>query len=185
MKNVKLAARYAKALYEFSLEKDQLEKVYQDVLHIMGLLKLNQELNKVIECPIVSHSKKVKIFSEVFRNTISEISFGFLRLVVDKRREPELMLICAAFIKQYYRFHNIRIVLFITAQPVSDEIVQKLKDVMQERTGAQIEVKCMVDSRIIGGFIVKIDDFLYDASILRQMNTLKREFSHNIYRAGF
>lgn len=185
MKNVKLAGRYAKALYDFAIERGQLEEVYQDILRIMGLLKLNQELNVAMECPVIPHSKKVKIFTEIFKNKVSEVTFGFLRLLIDKKREPALMPICGEFINLYYAYHHIKVVQFITAQQPSDRIIAKLQKLVQERTGFNIEVQVVITPGIIGGFIVKIEDFVFDASIVRHINQLKREFSHNIYQAGF
>ncbi|MDR2979023.1 MAG: ATP synthase F1 subunit delta [Bacteroidales bacterium] len=185
MKNVRLAGRYAKALFDFAIEQNQIEQVYEDISLTMGLLKFNKELNITIECPVIPESKKVKIFTEIFEGKVSKVSFGFLRLVLDKKREPALLLICEEFIKLYYKLHNIKVVQFITAQQASEEIVANMKTLVEEKTGANVEVQTIITPGIIGGFIIKIGDFVYDASILRHVNKLKREFSHNIYQAGF
>lgn len=185
MKNVKLANRYAKALYDYSLERERIEEVYQDVLLIMGLLKVNRDLNAVMESPIIFSSKKAKIFIALFENLVTEETFGFLKLILEKRREPEILIILEEFVKFYYRYHNIKVVDFVTAQRISDEIVDKLRKILQEQTGAIIEVNAIISPEVIGGFMIKIDDFIYDATILRDINMLKREFSHNIYQAGF
>ena len=185
MKNVKLASRYAQALFDFAVEKNQLEQVYQDILLIMQTLKSNRELTLAIECPVVPYTKKVKVFTGIFEQAVSKVSFGFLKLVIAKKREPALLLICFEFIRLYNKYHNIKVLDFITAQEVREPVMEKLKALMHERTGAMIEVKSIITPQIIGGFIVRMDDFVFDASILKQINTLKREFSHNIYQAGF
>jgi ATP synthase, F1 delta subunit len=185
MKNVKLAARYAKALHDFSLEKGKQDQVYQDILLVKSVLKENRSLDIVIESPIIPHATKVKTFAGIFEQKIDSISFGFLRLVIDKKREPELLLICEEFIKLHYRYNNIKVVNFITAKEVNPLLLEKLKALMQEKTGSTIELQVTISPDIIGGFVLKIEDFVYDESIKKQINILKREFSHNIYQAGF
>lgn len=185
MKNIKLASRYAKALYDFAIEKNQLEEVYQDVLLIMDVLGANRELELTIECPIVQQSKKSKIFIGVFENKVSEVAFGFLKLIVSKKREPALRLVCAEFIELYYKFHNIKIVQLVVAQETSEEIVEKIRKIVQEQTNSTIRIQTTITPGIIGGFIIKMEDFVFDASIIRHINDLKREFSHNVYQPGF
>ena len=185
MKNVKLANRYANALYEFSLEKDSIEAVYQDTLFILNILKNSRELNSVMESPVIPNSKKSKVFVAIFEKYVSEITFRFLKLVLEKKREPALLLILEEFVKYYYRFHNIKIVDFTTAQPISEVVMEKVRLMIQEKTGAIVEMKPIFKPEVIGGFIIKVDDFVFDNTILNDIHTLKREFSHNIYRAGF
>jgi len=185
MKDVKLANRYAKALYEFSIEKNSLETVYQDVLFILNILKTNRELHSVMESPVIPKGKKSKVFAAIFEISVNEITFKFLKLVLEKKREPKLFIIMKEFVKYYYKFHNIKTVDFITAQPISEIVIEKIRLMIQEKTGATIEIKPIFNPEVIGGFIIKIDDFVFDDTILKDIHTLKREFSHNIYRAGF
>jgi F-type H+-transporting ATPase subunit delta len=185
MKNVKLAHRYAKALFDFAIEKKCLETVYQDILLVLSILKFSHELHIILESPIVHHSKKVAIFKDIFQNQVSEVSFGFLRLVVDKRREPALLLMGNELIKLYYVHHHIKIAELIVSQEVSNSIIEKMKQILQEQTQAFIQIHSIVKPELLGGFIIKMDDFVFDASILRQINQLKAEFSQNIYQAGF
>lgn len=185
MKNIKLANRYAKALYDFSIERGDLEQVYQDVLLIIGLLKVNRELNQALESPVIPHTKKSKIFKAIFENTLCPTTFGFIKLVLEKKREPALYTIAQEFVKLYYKFHNIKIADFVTAQPVEQSVQDKLVSLLEEKTGSRIILKSVIMPKLIGGFIIKIGDFIYDASILKEINMLKREFSYNIYQAGF
>ena len=185
MRNIKLAGRYARALFDFAVEKNQLEESYQDILLIMRYLKTDRELVSVFESPVIPHRKKVKIFTAIFEKMVSSSTFGFLKLILDKRREPALLTISEEFVKIYYRHHNIKIAHLSTAYPVDEQIIQKIKTILEEQTKATIEVVPAVVPDLVGGFVVQIEDFVYDASILKDINILKREFSQNVYKAGF
>ena len=185
MKNPKLSNRYAKALYEFSLENENLEVVYQDIVFIKNVFHDNRNLVVVIESPVIFPDKKIKIFSGVFEDKISKISFGFLKLLIMKKREPALLQICDEFVKFYYKHHNIKIAWITTAQELEEPLILKIKNILEEQANAAIEVHLKIDPAIVGGFIIKVDDFVIDASILSRINQLKREFSYNIYQPEY
>jgi len=49
----------------------------------------------------------------------------------------------------------------------------------KELTGKDVTIKNIVEESIIGGFILRIGDIQYNASIANKLNKLKREFILN------
>lgn len=185
MKNVRLAKRYAQSLFDFAIEQNQLEQVYTDILLVEQVLKSEIELVRVIESPVIPMSRKGKIFKEVFGEKTSKITTQFLGLVVMKKREPALLSFCGEFINLYQRFHDIKVVKFVTAKPVSETVCLNMQNLLQEKLNANIILQQEIDENLIGGFVFRVDDFVYDASIVKQLEMLKREFSYNSYQVGF
>ena len=54
-----------------------------------------------------------------------------------------------------------------------------------EQTQHTIEIKQIVNPDIIGGIMIKMGDYIFDASILAKINKLKNEFAHNIYQVNY
>lgn len=185
MKNPKLASRYAHALYEFSAETDNIENVYHDILHIQEVVTTNRELKTVLESPVIAQDKKQNITAEIFQNNICETTFKFFTLIIKKRRVPQLMMICNQFVKLYYKNHNIKEAHVTSAKPLSDKMIQYIKDYLEKDNPYTFIIYPFVDPNIIGGLVVKIDDFNFDASILAKISRLKAEFSQNVYATGF
>jgi len=185
MRNPKLASRYANALYDFSAEMDQVEMVYHDILYIQEAISVHKELKTVLESPIIKQDKKLKIIKEIFQKDITEIVLNFFTLIIKKRRTPELLMICSQFVKTYYKNHNIKEARITSSQPLSEEMVHYIKTYLEEGSPYTFILHLSVDPKIIGGLIVKIDDFYFDASIQAKINKLKAEFSQNVYAAGF
>ncbi|MDR2971521.1 MAG: ATP synthase F1 subunit delta [Bacteroidales bacterium] len=185
MQNPKLAYRYANALYEFSLEIDIVENVYNDILYIQKVEIENDELRKVLESPIIPQDKKQNIIREIFQKKLTRTVFNFFTLIVKKRREPELLMICRQFIKIYYKNHNIKEAYLTSAQPLSEKMVHHIKTYLEEELPYTFIIHLSVEPKIIGGIIVKIDDYFFDAGILNKINKLKAEFSQNKYAVGF
>ena len=185
MKSSKLSGRYAKALHLFALEENQEESVYQDILFVQSVFKENRELNVVIESPIIVADKKYRIFEELFNGKISEITAKFLRLIIKKRREPALMAIFENFIQCYYDHHHIKSATLTTATQLQPALLNEIKTMLEEQTKSTILLNELIDEKIIGGVMVKVDDFFFDASIIGKINKLKTEFSQNLYQTNF
>ena len=185
MKNPKLATRYAQAIYDFSTETGNVETVYHDILHIQEVVSAHKELKTILESPIIPQDKKQNAIREIFQNYLCETTYTFFSLIVKKRREPQLLLICTQFIKIYYKNHNIKEAYITTALPLSEKMVQYIKNYMEEDEPFTFIIYPSVDPKLIGGLVVKIDDFHFDASIQAKINKLKAEFSQNAYTPGF
>jgi F-type H+-transporting ATPase subunit delta len=185
MKNPKLSNRYAKALFDFAGEKNQIEEVFGDLQLFANTLKDNRELQMLLRNPVVPPNQKHQIFDSVFNGTLHETTYQFLDLLLKKRREPDLDTISEGFFKLYNQSHNIRTAHIITAQPLSDELKTKIVSLLTEQTHATIELKVSEDPTLIGGFVIQMDDFYLDDSILYKFNRLKQEFSQNSFQVQF
>ena len=56
---------------------------------------------------------------------------------------------------------------------------------LTEQTGATVVLTEAVDPDIIGGFVIKMDDYYLDSSILSKINRLRQEFSQNSFQVQF
>ncbi len=185
MKNPKLANRYAKALFDFAGERDQIEAVCKDLSNVRNILKENAELQVVLNSPVIAPSKKHVIFSNVFKGILSDTTFIFLDVIIRKKREPMLADICEEFQKYYNEFHKIKVVDVTSTHALSPELLEKIRNILADRTKYTIEINQFVNPDIIGGLLIKMDDFYFDASISSKINRLKQEFAHNIYQVNF
>ncbi len=185
MKNPKLSNRYAKALFDFAGERNQIEEVFGDLQLFANTLKENRELQMLLRNPVVPPNQKHQIFESVFNGTLHETTYQFLDLLLKKRREPDLDTISEGFFKLYNQAHNIKTASIVTAQPLSDELKSKIVSLLTEQTHATIELKESVEPSIIGGFVVQMDDYFLDTCILTKINKLRQEFSQNSFQVQF
>src|SRR3954466_5734616 len=131
MLNPRLATRYAKSLLGLAIEKGQLNTVYNDMLFLQSLSKVNRDFVVILKSPIINPEKKESILEAVTRGHISTLTDLFIRLLLRKGREMNLPEIANSFIDQYKEHEEIYTVKLTTATPVSDEvkkqIVEKVK----------------------------------------------------------
>ena len=185
MQNPRLAARYAKALLDLSLEKGQLERVYKDVLYLKSIFKSSKELVNFLNNPVITSDQKLKVVKMVDSENTGEVTKSFNRLLIRKSRESYLPEIVDAFIQQYKVYKGIYTVTLITAIPVSDDV----KDIIVKRikmAGKMKEVELLteVQENIIGGFILEGNGRRIDASVAYDLTKIKNRFLTNefIYR---
>lgn len=185
MQNLRLATRYAKSLFDLAIEKGQLETVYNDMLLLQEICIKSPEFKRILNSPIIKADKKQNILEAVTGGKISELTAAFNRLLVQKGREKELVEIIIAFIKEYKAYKGIRVLKITTAVPVGNEIKQELVNKIQESTPIKnIELEEKVDADIIGGFILQMDDMQIDASVIYNLNKIRKQFLNNdfVYR---
>src|ERR1700722_13589549 len=101
MLNPRLAGRYAKSLIDLSIEKDQLEDVYKDILYMKDLMRLSPEFVTILKSPVITSDKKQKVVDALTAGKIDNITSSFYSLLIKKGREGFLPDIVYAFIEQY------------------------------------------------------------------------------------
>lgn len=185
MKEKLIANRYAKALFELALEKGLLDPVKNDMESLLGVCKTNRDFTSLLRSPVIKADKKTAIITEIFKDRFSELSFKYLLLITRKRREYFLPGIAEEYI-ELYREHNGIISATLTSASKADEKTRdKVVGLLKKHTRAKIELTEEINPDIIGGFILTFGDSQYDASLLRQIKRLKKEFDINLYIKGY
>jgi F-type H+-transporting ATPase subunit delta len=185
MNETKIAHRYAKALFDLSLELNTMEKVRLDVNLIQDVCTANKDFVFMLRSPVVRADKKMLVLKEIFKNHLQEITLNFLMIITRNRREKLVPEIATQFIEIYKLYKNIITVEITTATQIDEAVRTKILTLLEKRANAEIDLKENVDEDIIGGFVLSFEDKQYDSSILKQIKNLRREFDINLYKKGF
>ena len=105
----------------------------------------------------------------------------FLGLLAKNGRLGDSRLIFNSFISLYYKSRGVirgRLVL-----PSEDAgrlgdgyLADKVKDLVESRTGKKLLLRTEIDESLIGGFLLEVEDQLLDASVSHQLDMIKRQF---------
>lgn len=182
MLNTRVAGRYAKSLIDLAQERDELEAVYNDMLYILAVCKSNKDFVAVLRSPVIKADKKDAILGAVTKGKISVLTTTFNKLLVSKGREIHLPEIAAALVEQYNLIKGINVVKLTTAVPASDELKKSILAKLKAEAGFDnVELETAVNEKLIGGFVLEYDNKLVDASILRDLKDIKKQFQQNVY----
>jgi F-type H+-transporting ATPase subunit delta len=177
MKGSKVAARYAKALLETSIEKGIVDQVANDMNHLHETQEQNRELVSLFNSPIVGADKKIDILKEVF-TAFEPTTADFVELITKNGRENHLPEIAASFAEQVREHKGIVLIEIISATALNEETRNTILTKVQANVKGTLEVTERIDESIIGGFIVKMGDRRIDASVSNQLNKLKQSLTH-------
>ena len=182
MNNPRLAGRYAKSLLDLAAEQSQVDIVYADMKWLHSICKSNPDFVVVLKSPIIKPLIKAKIIRSITDGRVSKLTTAFIELLVKKAREINLPEIVMAYIDQFNKLRNIHKVKITTAEPISDDMMQTIMTNVKAIPGKQTyEVETHIDTELIGGFLLETDGTLVDASILRDLKDIQKQFMNNDY----
>jgi len=176
MSVVQVASRYASALVEEAQRQGVLEDIYKDVKALEQAVESSRDLKLMLKSPIVSSGIKKASLNQIFGNHVSDLTINFLKLLVKKNREAYLVNIIPAFFDEYNSLKNIQEVYVISAHPLSEELEKQIiKNVQGQLGDVTLKIHKSIDPELLGGFVVKVGDKVFDTSLHHKLNALKRE----------
>ncbi|MGE5353305.1 MAG: ATP synthase F1 subunit delta [Acidobacteriota bacterium] len=176
MSNFNISNRYANALLQLASEKDLFQQISSDMETVYGTIRGSREFQVMLTSPIVKTNDKEQVLLKVFENRIGRDSLNFLLFIVRKNREDLLFNIIRQFLNLRDQKLGIVNAEVISASEFSDEQKSKLTKKLEEYTRKKVRLSVQVDRNLLGGFIVKIEDTVLDASLNHQLELLKEQF---------
>ena len=178
MSSTRAAIRYAKALLEIADSKNANSEVSADMALIASTIKTNSELSSFIQNPLVSLEAKKNVISEVFAS-VDPVTKSIFRLLLENKRFEILESIAVEYKKLFDNKNGVEVAIVTTAIPMDAALESKVSAKIATISSSQkITIENIVDPAILGGFILKIGDKQYNASIADRLQVLKRELSN-------
>lgn len=179
MNQSKISVRYAKAFFEFAKEKGILENVIADVKLLIKSLGEIPELAEVFQNPIVKPSGKKAFVSSLLKGKVSEETIDFLNLEIENGREMYTQDILRNMLTIYRKEQGITAVTLTSATPLSKEQENSVADLVKKTRNTEVELQTKVDPTLMGGFILRVEDQQYDASVSSRLKQIKKELIAN------
>jgi len=176
MTNLKVSHRYATSLIETAIEKNKLDKISSDMILLLDALNDNKALQLMLESPVIRPEIKNNILKEIFSSKFDTDSLNFLNFVIEKNRENLLYSIAERFLALRDDHLGIVSVTVTTAFKFGEDQIEKLQKKLEEILAKKIRLNLVVDESLVGGFIAKAGDTMYDASVRHQLELLKKQF---------
>ncbi|ACU02619.1 MULTISPECIES: ATP synthase F1 subunit delta [Pedobacter] len=181
MSENKAASRYAKSLIDLSEERNALEEIKNDMVFLEQVIDHNPELEAILKNPIVPLDKKAGILEDVFGAKVNEVTRAFFKLMVSKGRSAILFDTSKAFVAQYNALKGIVTAYVTSATELTAESRAEIIAIVKKEIGAnEVVIKEKVNDKLIGGFILKVGDRQFDASIASSLSKLKKEFAQGV-----
>jgi F-type H+-transporting ATPase subunit delta len=171
----KIAAPYARALFDFSVEKNIMHQITADFQNLDILFSETSELTEYLNSPVVKREAKREILAKTLKPQINAETFKFLMILVKRDRINLLNAVINNYLELVYQTASIKMIEVSTASAFTnlqkDTLIQKLKELTNAR---EIRLVINVDPSLIGGFLIKTDSKVIDFTIKNQLQQLAK-----------
>ena len=177
MSGTRAAIRYAKAILEIADSKKVATQVSADMALITSTINTNAELNTFIQSPTINVDQKESALLEVFANA-NAVTKSLFRLLKENKRFEILDAIALEYNKLFDIMNVVEVEKVTTAIAMDADLQSKVLAKIATFSNKKITIESTIDPSIIGGFILRIGDKQYNASVANRLQVLKRELSN-------
>ena len=178
MSGKRAAIRYAKAILSLANDKQAAEAVNADMSLMANTIAQSKDLALLLQSPIVKSEEKVAVLAKIFAE-VNPMSSGLINVLAENKRLNLLEATANAYSVLFDEVRGVQKAIVTTAAPLTDEVSAKVLAKVKELTGKDAVIDSRVDESIVGGFVLRVGDLEYNASIANKLNNLKRTFSQN------
>lgn len=177
-RNETVAKRYAKALFQLSIQHadaDDIGKpaeVLKELESFQSALK-SAELRKFFLSPVISKADKKAMLAELNSNVPSVVKF--LQVLIGADRLSAFDSIVSEFKKLHEESTGEMSVNLETAHSLSGPALDEIKSFLESEWGRKIKIQVQKNPSLIGGFVAKSANKTFDASVRFQLENLKQQ----------
>ena len=177
MASTRAAVRYARAILDIAHEKGVSTPVGNDMTLVASAINENSELSTFIQNPTINVEVKEKALLEVFAS-VNSVTKSLFHLLFENKRFEILGAIATSYNQLFEEMNGMETATVTTAFPMTEELEAKVLTKILTLSNKKVNIKNIIDPAIIGGFILRIGDQQYNASIANKLQVLKRELSN-------
>lgn len=181
MVETRIAARYARALFSLAYDRGLDEEVRKDLAAVQSLRDNSLEFGAMLSSPAMASTAKIRLLGEVLSGLVNDLTIEFLDLLVGRRREAYLDPVVRLYDQLLKEKRGIVEAKIVTARPISEAMIEEITAHLAQSTHADIVLSLEIREELIGGLILQVEDQQLDASILRQLKTVRKELSESKY----
>lgn len=163
---------YSDAFFDLSSEKNKLDTHKKDLKYIIEIFNENEQLNNLIDNPVVSNEDKKELISKIFVG-IDIDSKNLLNVLIDNKRFTIFEDLVRDFNKKYNYANNILEGVVYSTRKLDSEDFKNLENALNKKFDKKVELTNIIDESLIGGISIYVDGKRIDNSIKNRLDSLK------------
>jgi F-type H+-transporting ATPase subunit delta len=175
MADYKVSMRYATSLINIAVERNMMDTISGDIELIVSAMEKSPELSRALGNPVIRPETKSAILDEIFKAKINSETMHFVRFLVKKGRENLLFEVARKFLELRDEKSGIVNVDIRTAFELTEQQKNDLRNKIEKMLNKTARIRIKIEPDVVGGFIAKVNDTVYDASVKHQLEILKQQ----------
>jgi F-type H+-transporting ATPase subunit delta len=173
-RDLNVAKRYAKALFEAAKERDIVSRAEEELRAVVNAFDSNRELEKLIQHPAIDAGVKKGLLKQLFEGKVSDIVFNTLQLLIDRRREDIIGAVAMYYVDIANEALGQANAVVYTPFELSENELNLIKEKFGKISGKTIRLSTVIDKSLLGGIQVRIGDRLYDGSLSGKLQRIEK-----------
>jgi F-type H+-transporting ATPase subunit delta len=174
--NNKVASRYARALFESTVESGDAKAVAQDLETVSAVFSQVPALNRFMENPGIPAAEKLQLVDKEFGQNVNPWVNRLLHLLVENGRMPVLPQLAIWFTEYMNQRDNVARAEVVSAVELEEELRRRIQKTLESSLGfSRVDVQNRVDPGILGGVIIKVQDKVFDGSYVGRLEELRKQ----------
>lgn len=171
------AVRYAKALLQQAKETQVLDTVATEIKMVLETINENTDFQAFLGNPTLTSKQKAEGFKAVFANLNPLVSKTFKSLLANKRAAL-LSQVCESFLQLFQEEQGKAHAVVTSAVAMSESLSNQIQEKVSQLIHKQVTLTNQIDPSLMGGFVLRVGDLQYNASVAAQLQQLEREFTN-------
>ncbi|MGZ8842223.1 MAG: ATP synthase F1 subunit delta [Pyrinomonadaceae bacterium] len=173
-----VARRYASALADVVLQRDEAREVQQELVTWGEMIRSNANLREVLANPTIGLDQKRRVLNKLIEIARPRpTTVNFLKVLLQNHRLTELDEINRKFAAVLDDRGGVVAARVTTARPVAAETQRTLQTKLHDLTGKSVRIEFDTDPEMIGGLVTRIGSTIYDGSVRNQLEQIKEKMA--------
>ena len=171
------ARRYAGVLFEVVLKQGDLAQVESELNAFVAMIDGHPELRTVLAHPAIPALKKRDLVEQILNSSV-DISGEVRRLLLmlaERDRLGSIEVVAGAYTERLMAHRKVMHAQIVTARELPGSQREALATALSQAAGADVRLQESVDPSIMGGIVARVGSVVYDASLTRQLEKMRRQ----------
>jgi F-type H+-transporting ATPase subunit delta len=176
----RVARVYAEALFEEAAKRNILEEVETELKALRDeVASVDPVLRSFFLGGILGRDRRESTLKTALAGKVSDIVLNFLLVLNFHDRLDLFRSALALYSKMLEERSNKARVKVISAAPLSDDQRGRLVNQLRDMTRHEPVLEETIDPELLGGMIVQVADWRYDASVRHQLENIRNQLIEN------
>jgi len=182
MKNMLLAARYARALFNLAKEKNEQDTVHTQMRALCEAFTADAEISRFLESPVIRPSEKVKALEKLVASINAPESLkNFVLLLGKKNRLGIFKEIVRAFEQITDESHGVTRGVVTSAAVLDPAERKRIETLVGKATKKQVILTYKEDPSLLGGLVAQVGSYTFDDSLMSHLNRINEQLNRSVH----
>ncbi|WP_406613584.1 ATP synthase F1 subunit delta [Mycoplasma corogypsi] len=177
------SSAYAVAIFDLVKDENKFQVIQPQFEKLLKIIHQNPELIDYLKNDMIDESHRLETIDLILKD-FDEIVINAVKVIVLRRKASILVHVIKEYLKHSNSELRIRFLKVVSAFPLTDEQLEKIKQKMQKVTRRTIELVNVVDPNLISGFRIESRTEILESSVQNTLEKLKQEIINNEHKKG-